>query len=148
MANYKLSAFLSIALISLAIVGSYLAINGRNQMLENSSNTTSFSKWAQCYTNLNATSCEDVKNNSTELALCYSSSYGVGQLTYDGSNQTTAECHNFRQYFDNATSTDLINFGDHYFNCFLSGDVLKIAYQSEYYYDKVYTPIYITCAGY
>ncbi|KAL4453175.1 hypothetical protein ABPG74_015406 [Tetrahymena malaccensis] len=146
MSNSNIPIILSLTLMSLVLFGLFVASDKNS--LTNSTNTTTFSQWAQCYTKLNSTTCDDIKNNSTEQNLCYSSSYQVGQLTYDDSNLTTTECHNFHSFFKIANSSDMINTGNHYFYCYMSREVQNAAYQSQYYYNKIYRPIYITCAGY
>ncbi|KAL4453176.1 hypothetical protein ABPG74_015407 [Tetrahymena malaccensis] len=142
-------SLIAIPVIALLAFGAVFLLNQQesSSFLSNSSNTTTFTQLRTCIQNTKLIICDQIQDDA-EKSLCYAASYAVSRLTFPDGDLITDACKNFHSYEATATANQMINYKNYYFSCYLSADVLREAYKCDSFYNKIYTPQFITCAGY
>ncbi|EAR87027.3 P28 protein (macronuclear) [Tetrahymena thermophila SB210] len=110
-------------------------------------NTVDIDDWQRCFQKLPVKMCDDLTTEA-DRSDCYSASYQASQLVFPDTTKELPSCVSFYQY-QKASQTDApVNYNKYYQDCFLNADAVKAAKTSAYYYNSIYAPKYITCAGF
>ncbi|KAL4481863.1 hypothetical protein ABPG74_007952 [Tetrahymena malaccensis] len=121
---------------------------------DNTTNTTvnsifpyldvSFNVWNDCTSNVKQT-CKSDKQ-------CLLTFEEFLKLTYFPNTDQLISCRRFHQYVLKSFQLDQyhlsINKNGYYKDCYLNQEVIKTAQTSDFFYNEIFKPEYITCAGF
>ncbi|KAL4453174.1 hypothetical protein ABPG74_015405 [Tetrahymena malaccensis] len=137
---------IALSLVSIISIGAIAVYSFRGD-LEMGRNQTTVFQWYSCFSKNTQAQCDDLKDDS-EKNLCFGAAHAIGDYTYDGSPLAIEPCQQFHNFLKQANTTDVLNTGNYYQNCYMNVTILKAAYQSYYFNNTIYYPQYIRCAGF
>ncbi|KAL4497140.1 hypothetical protein ABPG72_019460 [Tetrahymena utriculariae] len=109
--------------------------------------TVDIDDWQRCFQSLPVVICDD-QTSETDRSNCYQASYQTSQLVFPDTTKELASCVSFYNYQKSSQTDASVNQNGYYQNCFLNTQVVNTAKISDFYYNKIYAPKYIKCAGF
>ncbi|KAL4453168.1 hypothetical protein ABPG74_015399 [Tetrahymena malaccensis] len=104
-----------------------------------------FTQWKKCMYEANIPKCDSLPEN--QRSGCYGASYLATQQMWPSVPTSTCACTQFWKYYERASANDPIDQNGYYHKCFSKVFLIRDAQSDNFYYNKIYAPQYLTCAG-
>ncbi|KAL4497141.1 hypothetical protein ABPG72_019461 [Tetrahymena utriculariae] len=104
-----------------------------------------FTQWKTCIYQARIAKCDDLPQN--QRPSCYSASNLATKQMWPSVPTATCACSQFWRYYESAQADDLIDKDGSYHRCFSKQSLINDAKSDKFFYDKIFAPQYLTCAG-